>query len=93
MPTPAGQGEGEFLARARVDGERELPDPQLSRDRDGDCLLIEQPSPHMVHNRLQTLVADALTVDGGHVISGVAHDVIHGDLVAAFPPDGRESVP
>src|SRR5262249_19870158 len=37
--------------------------------------------------------ADALAVDAGHVVAGVAHDVIHGDLVARLAGDGLERVP
>ena len=49
---------------------------------------------NVIHDGFQPLVADALAVDAGHVAVGrcVPHDVVHGDLIAAFAADRLKGV-
>ena len=68
----------EVLTGAR-NRERKL-DPRCQYP--SQLLTREQPAPNVIADRLQTLVADPLAVDAGHVVSGMAHDVVDRDLIS-----------
>ena len=55
-------------------------------------LFLEQPGVNVVRDGLEPRVVDALSVDTGHVVAGVAHDEIKRNLVLGLTADGFKSV-
>ena len=56
-------------------------------------LFSEKPRPDVLGHGHEPIIVDPLAVDRSHIVPCVAHDVIHGHLVAAVTPDGLEGVP
>src|SRR5690349_2174130 len=52
----------------------------------------EEPGSDVVGDRLQACLADALAVNGRHVVAGVAHEMIERDLIFRLAPDGLDAV-
>jgi hypothetical protein len=54
-----------------------------------------QPPPNMFRDCQEPLVVDPLTVNGSHIAGRrrMAHDVIHGNLIAGVAADGFECPP